>query len=320
VLDWWSILLRVDDVPDRDARRAAAEQVLRARLNLQGTVTGFSSDKADQLWWLMVSADVNATRLLLLLSEFTLWPDDVGRVARGALGRQEHGHWDTTPANAWGAVALRKFSAAFEAEPVTGVTDVTLANGFQPLKWENAPPPPSHFEWPERPTQLAIEHHGTGAPWITVTSRAAIPLTEPLSSGYRITKTVTPVDPRDPDHLSRGDRLRVHLDIEAQTDMTWVVVDDPLPGGASHLGNGLARDSRMQTGGSNELASPDFVERKFDAWRAYFAWLPKGKTQVEYDIRVNQNGHFEMPPTRVEALYAPELFGEIPNAAVNVKQ
>ena len=211
---------------------------------------GFSSDRADQLWWLMVSADVNATRLLLLLSEFTLWPDDVGRVARGAIGRQEHGHWDTTPANAWGAVALRKFSAAFEAEPVTGVTDVTLANGFQPLRWENAPPPPSHFEWPERPTQLAIEHHGTGTPWITVTSRAAIPLTEPLSSGYRITRTVTPVDPRDPDQLSRGDRLRVHLDIEAQTDMTWVVVDDPLPGGASHLGTGLARDSQMQTGGS----------------------------------------------------------------------
>ena len=91
---------------------------------------GFSSERADQLWWLMVSADVNATRLLLLLSEFTLWRDDVGRVARGALGRQQRGHWDTTPANAWGAVALRKFAAAFEAAPVTGVTDVTLANGF----------------------------------------------------------------------------------------------------------------------------------------------------------------------------------------------
>ena len=67
VLDWWSILQRVDDLPDRDARRAAAEQVLRARLNLQGTTMGFSTEKADQLWWLMVSGDVNATRLLLLL-------------------------------------------------------------------------------------------------------------------------------------------------------------------------------------------------------------------------------------------------------------
>ena len=39
---------------------------------------------------------------------------------------------------------------------------------------------------------------------------------------------------------------------------------------------------------------------------------------VEYAIRVNQSGHFLLPPTRVAALYAPETFGEIPNAPVDV--
>ncbi|MFN8644611.1 MAG: hypothetical protein U0802_24215 [Candidatus Binatia bacterium] len=82
--------------------------MLRARLNLQGTIMGFTTERSDRLWWLMVSGDANATRLLLLLSEFTLWPEDVGRVARGALARQQRGHWDTTVANAWGAVALRR--------------------------------------------------------------------------------------------------------------------------------------------------------------------------------------------------------------------
>ncbi|HSP98402.1 MAG TPA: MG2 domain-containing protein, partial [Candidatus Dormibacteraeota bacterium] len=320
VLDWWSILQRVDDLPDRDARLAAAERVIRARLNLQGTTMGFSTEKADQLWWLMVSGDVNATRLLLLLSEFTLWPDDIGRVARGALGRQQHGHWDTTLANAWGAVALRAFAAAFESEPVTGVTLVNLGDTAKPLAWSGGPPTPAHFDWPEGPAQLAVAQQGTGAPWITVSSRAAIPLSAPLSSGYRITRTVAPIDPRDPDHFSRGDRLRVHLDVEAQTDMSWVVIDDPIPAGASHLGSGLARDSQIATGAGNGLSTPTFVERRFDAWRGYFQWLPKGTTRVEYDIRLNQNGKFEMPPTRVEALYAPELFGEIPNAMVEVRQ
>ncbi len=317
VLDWWSILQRVDDIDDREARRVAAEQVLRGRLNLQGTTMGFSNERDDRLWWLMVSGDVNATRLLSLLSEFKLWPEDVGRVARGALGRQDHGHWDTTVANAWGAVALRQFSAAFEAEPVTGTTQVALGGGSEPIDWSEGPPTPSHFEWPEKTAQLEIAQEGTGAPWVTITSRAAIPLTAPLSSGYRITKTVTPIDPDQPDQLSRGDRLRVRLDVEAQTDMTWVVIDDPIPGGASHLG---ARDNRIATGSGTDLSTPDFVERRFDAWRGYFAWLPKGTVHVEYDIRVNQNGHFDMPPTRVEALYAPELFGEIPNAPVDVKQ
>ncbi|MGD9765688.1 MAG: hypothetical protein AB7V27_18495, partial [Candidatus Binatia bacterium] len=44
----------------------------------------------------------------------------------------------------------------------------------------------------------------------------------------------------------------------------------------------------------------------------------KGRTAVEYVVRLNQNGSFAQPPTRVEALYAPEMFGEIPNAPVEV--
>jgi uncharacterized protein YfaS (alpha-2-macroglobulin family) len=33
---------------------------------------------------------------------------------------------------------------------------------------------------------------------------------------------------------------------------------------------------------------------------------------------LNNPGDFLLPPTRVEALYAPEVFGELPNAKVNV--
>ena len=38
---------------------------------------------------------------------------------------------------------------------------------------------------------------------------------------------------------SRGDTYRVQLDIDAQADMTWVVVNDPVPAGATILGSGL---------------------------------------------------------------------------------
>jgi uncharacterized protein YfaS (alpha-2-macroglobulin family) len=36
-------------------------------------------------------------------------------------------------------------------------------------------------------------------------------------------------------------------------------------------------------------------------------------------IRLNQDGLFQMPPTRVEALYAPEMFGEAPNAPWEIR-
>jgi len=36
-------------------------------------------------------------------------------------------------------------------------------------------------------------------------------------------------------------------------------------------------------------------------------------------LRLNNPGDFALPPTRVEALYAPEMFGEAPNARVKVE-
>ena len=57
----------------------------------------------------------------------------------------------------------------------------------------------------------------------------------------------------------------------------------------------------------------------FDAYRAYFEYVPKGSYRIDYVIRLNQSGHFQLPATRVEALYEPAMFGESPNAAVDIQ-
>ena len=144
---------------------------------------------------------------------------------------------------------------------------------------------------------------------------------KPLSSGYRITKTVTPIDPKQADQFSLGDLVRVRLEIDAQRDMTWVVVNDPIPAGASHLGTGLARDSQIATQGEQRegWAWPAFEERSFESYRAYYEFVPKGKFTLEYTIRLNQSGRFKLPTTRVEALYSPEMFGELQNDVIAVQ-
>jgi uncharacterized protein YfaS (alpha-2-macroglobulin family) len=35
-------------------------------------------------------------------------------------------------------------------------------------------------------------------------------------------------------------------------------------------------------------------------------------------VRLNNVGDFALPPTRVEAMYAPEVFGALPNARMKV--
>jgi uncharacterized protein YfaS (alpha-2-macroglobulin family) len=270
----------------------------------------------------MASPDVNANRLLLAMLDNPEWKADMGRLARGTLGRQQKGHWRTTLANAWGVLALDKFSQRFEAQPVTGTSSAALSGpGAKTTAWSGTAPASVLQAWPEHGGELALRHQGTGKPWATVQSLAAVPLTAPLSSGYRITRTVTPVEQKTKGTWSRGDIYRVHLDLEAQSDMTWVVVDDPVPASASILGSGLGRDSQIATGGEKQRGGwvePAFQERKADAFRSYFEFVPKGKWSVEYTVRLNNEGRFILPPTHVEAMYSPEMFGDVPNAPMVV--
>jgi len=321
VIDWWNLLHRVTGIPNREARLREIEQIIRARLNLQGATLGFSTERSDALWWLMVSSDVNALRLILHLLEAAQWQQDLPRLMRGALARQYRGAWDLTVANAWGALAVEKFSLAFERVPVAGTTSASLAGMARRVDWGKTPRGDTlSLPWPPKGDDLTVNHEGSGNPWVTVQTLAAIPLHAPFGSGFKITKTVTPIEPRQPGRWSRGDLVRVRLVIEAQSDMTWVVVSDPIPAGASHIGTGLGGDSAIARQGEKPegWAWLAFEERAFEEYRGYFEYLPKGTITVEYTIRLNQSGRFQLPTTRVEALYSPEMFGELPNAPLEV--
>jgi uncharacterized protein YfaS (alpha-2-macroglobulin family) len=342
VLDYYAILSRVKDMAQRDQKLAQAEQIIRARLTYQGTRLTFSTADSDDLWWLMTDSETNAARTALTFVGAPGWKDEMPRLVAGLLALQSHGAWSTTTANLWGELAVESFSRAFESTPVTGQTKLDLGTASKTIAWSqpaaaslnaaSATPVTKTantrgvvLPWPEQartgPVSLTLTQQGTGKPWATIESLAAVALKAPFSAGYRIKKTVTQIDPAVKGVYTRGDVLRVHLDIDAQSDMTWVVVNDPVPAGATILGSGLGRDSEVATGGekSQDGAWPTFVERNFDGYRAYYDYLPKGKISIEYTVRLNNIGTFGLPPTRVEALYAPSTFGVLPNTAVVVQ-
>jgi len=319
VIDWYLVLKRSPGLPKRAERTSEAEQILRSRLNFQGTTMGFSTEKSDALWWLMISADSNANRLLLALLDAPAWKEDMPRLVRGSLGRMQRGHWNTTVANAWGVLAMEKFSAAFETDPVTGTTTAALVADRFAHAWmpdDDVKPFEKKLAWPPQRADLALAHDGGGKPWITLQSIAAIPLKEALSTGYKVTREVSAIQQQTKGKWSRGDVARIHLEVEAQSDMTWVVVDDPIPAGATALGRGLGGDSGLLAQGEVKRGTvwPAYEERTFTAYRAYFRYVPKGRFVVEYTVRLNNPGEFHLPTTRVEAMYAPEMFGELPNA------
>lgn len=330
LIDWLGILSRVQDIPERDKRMADATQLLRSRLTVQGTRLVFSTERSDNWWWLMSGGDVNAAKLLALASQLPAWKDDVPQLVTGLLGRQTRGAWMTTTANAWGVMAIRRYAQVYEKTPVAGTVHATLGDASRTFDWAKAarqdgvasgmvdlPWPAAASGTPGAPAPLQVDQQGAGRPWATVRALAAVPLREPVAAGYRIRRTVTPVEQALAGKWSRGDTYRVRLDIDAQADMTMVVVSDPVPTGATILGSGLGRDSVIATR-DQKSAWSDFVERTPEAYREYFGFVPKGTLAVEYTVRLNNAGEFALPPSRVEAMYAPDVFGETPNARLTV--
>ncbi len=111
VLDWQSILQRVEAMPERDARLKEAEQILRSRLNFQGTIMGFSTERSDNLWWLMISGDSNAARAVVNLLDNPAWREDVPRMVtrrdRAAASAATGTPRSPMPGAHWRCVSLR---------------------------------------------------------------------------------------------------------------------------------------------------------------------------------------------------------------------
>jgi uncharacterized protein YfaS (alpha-2-macroglobulin family) len=322
LLDWINVLMRVKDIPDQTRKLNEAEHILRSRLNLQGTAMGLSTERTDNLWWLMATPDTNAVKTLLTTLKLDNWKKDNPRIAQGVLGRMKKGHWDTTIANAWGVLAIEKFSNIFESVSVTGVTSSRMGIKTESVDWaKNQKGMDILFPWPEKTEQMNIVHNGNGRPWATIRSLAAIPLKEPFSSGFKIKKTLIPIEQKEEGLWNKGDTLRVRLELESQADITWVAINDPVPAGSVILGGGLERDSALLSGSEIERGRvwETYRERSLEALRVYYEYVPKGKWTIEYTLRLNNSGAFYLPETRVEALYSPEMFGEIPNKKMEIK-
>ncbi|HEX9963472.1 MAG TPA: MG2 domain-containing protein [Allosphingosinicella sp.] len=319
--DW---LMTLDKVPGAAAkRRASAEAALRARIVYEGTRLDLV-DRSTAPWWMMIGGDEMALKALLAATGRPGWAADAPRMMIGVALRQKRGHWDTTPANAWGTIAVRRFEAAYPSA-ATGTTTGRLLGQSLTGTWvrppyggRSPPPPQMSFPLPAPSAPLLLSHSASPPPWATVSVRAAVPLNAPAFAGYRLSRQVTFLERRRPDRLSSGDVLKVRITVDAPVDRTWVVIEDPVPAGASIVSGSGSQSALLaaQAGGGDW---PSYIERGNDAWRGYFAWLPSGRTSVEYVIRINGTGRFQLPPTRVEAMYSPEIHAALPNRPLVVE-
>ncbi|WP_323017580.1 alpha-2-macroglobulin family protein [Castellaniella sp.] len=330
VVTWLSILQHVPELPDRAALLAQTDAVLRARLSRHGTSLVLSDATADQGWWLMSNVATAQARLLMTVLPRPEWRPDLSRLLTGLLSFQSHGAWSTTTANVLGMLAVNDYARQVETQAGQGAVSVALPPGqAQTLVWAEMPLADGihrqtlDLPWPpSRQGTVDLAQQGAGSGWATVTARAAVPQTRPVDAGMRVERNITPVSRARPDRWSVGDIYRVSLRIHSREPVVWSVISDPVPAGASILGGSLGRDSAIAVQDESEgqpfWDRPTFIERDAGMYRAYFEVLTAGVQDLEYTVRLNTPGDYQLPPTRIEALYQPDVFGSLPNEPFRV--
>ena len=327
--DWIVTLDRLRGAPRAVLMRAAAEGELRRRLVYEGTRLDLV-DAQNAPWWMMTGADEMAIKALDAVIGKPAWSAEIPKMMVGVAARQLRGHWDTTPANAWGVLVTKRFSAAYPASAIAGTTQIGLGAGFYSVSWPRSGSALEPVQLPLVDAPLKLAQQGGAGPWATVSVHAAVPLKEPLMAGYRLKREVAVISAKQPGKISQGDVLRVRLTIQSAAERNWVVLADPLVPGASVM-SGLGGQSQLlenagaafasdaaRSGNDGNSGWPSYTESRQGSWRAYFEWLPRGTTVVEYTVRINTAGTFAMPPSRVEAMYAPAIRAQLPIAAVTV--
>ena len=299
---------------------ATLEKVIRdsARLTVIGMQTTLTPNSASDYW--MSSKDKAFASLLLVRmatpESIARWKQDFPRLISGFVKQQRRGTWDTTFANAWGALALRAFSRNFEKDPVTGKTEITLAAQNATTAWDGGQKSWSTFlSWPSTGLlDLNISHVGTGQPWAVVATRAAVKLLQPVYAGFTLDKTVTPIRQAQAGRWSVGDVAEVRLKVKGQAQISQVALLDPVPGGCKI----------RRTAGDNNAAStggwqyPSYEEFANDSYRAFYESVGSSPFDVTYQIDFNTEGSFHVPSTRIEAIYNSEIFAERPNDDITI--
>ena len=298
--DW---LVTLDKVPGVAAkRRSAAEAALRGRIVYEGTRLDLV-DRNTAPWWMMIGGDEMALKALLAAIGRPGWAADAPRMMIGVSLRQQRGHWDTTPANAWGTVAVRRFEAAYPSAAVGTTTGRLLGQTLTGPGFGRARRQVAASGTDELPA--------SGPPGLApaLAQRPAGALGDDIGArrGSAHRPRLRRLQGQPPGHLPRAQAAGpAQLGRRAQGADRGRGAGRPYLGGDRGSCPGRRLDRQRRRRAVRFAGRPGKRRRLAELYRArqrflarLFRLAAQGRTTVEYVLRINGAGRFQLPPTRV---------------------
>jgi uncharacterized protein YfaS (alpha-2-macroglobulin family) len=158
--------------------------------------------------------------------------------------------------------------------------------------------------------------------------------TQAKDEGYSVIKVIETLDGAKVDAYTPGSILKVTLTVSSNQYRHFVVVDDPVPAGfeiintsfkttAANLNNEEGEQEGEQEGGEEDYDWYDrafnHVEKYDDRVLLFSDSFSPGVHSYTYLIQVTRTGSYQMPATRAEGMYEPEVFGQTASRVVEIK-
>jgi hypothetical protein len=176
----------------------------------------------------------------------------------------------------------------------------------------------------EQVNRVSFAHgEGPGALYYTATLNVNQPVEaiRPTNRGMRFERTYY-VDGKPVTSATTGDVITVALEITLESDMYYVVINDPIPAGAEPIDRSLQTSAQI---GQRPELSPvgddgyygfgwgwwwfSHTELRSEKLVLTATYLPKGNYRYVYQIQATTPGAYRVIPANGNEFYFPEVFG-----------
>lgn len=276
----------------------------------------------------------------------------VPRMARRLLAMRTDGGWRNTQEDGWALLALADYRKVRE-EAAGAIQVETYLGGSQILKstfgrgaWAEDKVAMTAEKLMSHGPSLAFAVSGDGRAFFSAELKYATTALPRVArdEGLFIQKYVRgmpaidiakalPALPRKTaEAVNAGDLVIVDLLFETAEPRDQIVLDDPLPAGLEALDYDIDTTSRASRDlesrrepektswlGTTFRTATSRREVRDDRVLTFFQHVEPGMYRVHYLARASSVGAFVMPPTRIQAMYAPEVYGRTAAGSLAVR-
>jgi uncharacterized protein YfaS (alpha-2-macroglobulin family) len=324
---FWQAAQQVDGAAGWAER--ARERVLARANESAGRLSLEDSDDSAWTWLLGTPVRSNCAALSALVAARA--QAGIGElpqklVRHVSAARDGRTHWSNTQENLYCAQALIAYSEAYENQTVDLQVQAALGEqllGKVELKPATSPLLSAEIKAPGL-QQVRVEATGQGRGYVSTRVQYVEPQDGPaVSAGLSVRRSYAvqrdgqwqalQADANGELQLRQGEVMRVDLDVDVPASMTYVAVDDPVPGGIEPLNPDLATTAGIDETALNEgTAYPwPFYHRelRFDAVRHYADYVGQGNYRLSWFGQAVAAGTFAVPRSHVEQMYDPDVYG-----------